>query len=165
MRTRNLSASLAVALAAALAVTACGGGSPSSNGRSASTKSKGATEVDAATDGSLGTILTTASGQVLYMFPPDDGRRVSCVGACAVMWPPLTAKAHQPPAAGQGVQQSLLGTDPNPAGGPPVVTYSGWPLYTYLDDAKPGQARGQSFLSYGGYWYVIAPDGVPNTAP
>lgn len=159
MNLRRLVTALAAALPATLALAACGGSS------SSSTSAANATQVDARTDGALGTILTTASGRVLYMFPLDDAHRVSCVNECAVMWVPLTAAHHRPPVAGSGVEQSLLGTDPNPAGGARVVTYDGWPLYTYLDDTKPGQARGQAFLSFGGYWYVIAPNGVPNTAP
>ncbi|MBO0692215.1 MAG: hypothetical protein J2P58_04910 [Acidimicrobiaceae bacterium] len=138
---------------AALVAAACGGGNGASK----------ATEVDAAQLGGLGPVLTTSRGMVLYMFPPDAERHVSCVGECAAVWPPLTAAAHVPPKAGSGVQQSLLGTDPNPAGGPPVVTYDGWPLYTFVEDVKPKQARGQAQDLNGGYWYVIAPSGQPIT--
>jgi hypothetical protein len=67
------------------------------------------------------------------------------------------------PKAGTGVKQSLLGTDPNPAGGPAVVTYDGWPLYTYSDDVDRGQYSGQGVYLDGGYWWMIAPTGQPIT--
>lgn len=138
---------------AALVAGGCGGGGAPGK----------ATVVDTVQLAQLGPVLTTSSGQVLYMFPPDAERHVTCVSRCAATWPPLTAAAHLPPEAGSGVQQALLGTDPNPAGGPPVVTYDGWPLYTYTHDVKPGQARGQAVDDDGGYWFVIAPGGQPIT--
>ena len=52
----------------------------------------------------------------------------------------------------------LLGTAPNPGGGR-VVTYRGWPLYTFLGDAAPGDATGQAADDDGGYWYVMRPAG------
>ena len=61
-------------------------------------------------------------------------------------------------AAGPGVRPGLLGTAPNPGGGR-VVTYHGWPLYTYLGDAAPGPADGQGADDDGGYWYVMRPSG------
>ena len=40
-----------------------------------------------------------------------------------------------------------------------VVTYRGWPLYTYLGDAAPGHAAGQGADDDGGYCYVMRPSG------
>ena len=40
-----------------------------------------------------------------------------------------------------------------------VITYQGWPLYTYLGDASPGHAAGQGKNDDGGYWYVMRPSG------
>jgi predicted lipoprotein with Yx(FWY)xxD motif len=139
--------------AAALLGGACGGGHGADK----------ATVVGTAQLGGLGSVLTTSTGHVLYMFPPDAQRHVTCVRLCAASWPPLTAANHVPPKAGSGVQQSLLGTDRNPAGGLSVVTYDGWPLYTYADDVKPRQASGQALDLDGGYWYVMAPSGQPIT--
>lgn len=144
---------MALLAAAALVAAGCGGGGSAS----------GATEVDTVQLGGLGPVLTTATGRVLYMFPPDAERHVTCEGKCAVVWPPLTADRHLAPKAGSGVQQSLLGTDPDPAGGAPVVTYNDWPLYTFAGDSKPKQASGQAKDLNGGYWFVIAPSGQPIT--
>jgi Secreted repeat of unknown function len=44
-------------------------------------------------------------------------------------------------------------------GGGRVVTYDGWPLYTYLGDASPGHAAGQGNDDGGGYWYAMRPSG------
>jgi predicted lipoprotein with Yx(FWY)xxD motif len=108
--------------------------------------------------GMLGTILVTNKGFALYMFPPDGARRVTCTGGCAFAWPPLKLNAGETAAAGAGVRAGLLGTMPNPGGGR-VVTYHGWPLYTYLGDASAGHAAGQGKDEDGGYWYVMRPSG------
>jgi predicted lipoprotein with Yx(FWY)xxD motif len=108
--------------------------------------------------GKLGVILVNGKGRTLYMFVPDKQRRVTCKGQCAVIWPPLKIKAGVRPTAGGAAKKSLLGTDKNPGGGR-VVTYNRWPLYTYITDSKPGQAKGQAIKLNGGYWYVLSPAG------
>ncbi len=114
--------------------------------------------VDAAPVGGLGTVLVTNKGFALYMFAPDADRHVTCTGGCATAWPPLVVQAGETVAAGPGVRPGLLGTVPNPGGGL-VVTYHGWPLYTYLGDAGPGHAAGQAADDDGGYWYVMRTSG------
>ena len=98
---------------------------------------QGRVTVERAELGQLGTVLVTNKGFALYTFPPDAARHVTCTGDCASAWPPLTLHAGQTAAAGAGVRADLLGTVPDPGGGR-VVTYHGWPLYTYLGDASPG---------------------------
>jgi len=114
--------------------------------------------VDAAPAGTLGPVLVTNKGFALYIFAPDAAGRVTCTGGCATDWPPLLVHAGQTVAAGPGVRPGLLGTAPNSGGGR-VVTYHGWPLYTYLGDAAPGPADGQGADDDGGYWYVMRPSG------
>jgi predicted lipoprotein with Yx(FWY)xxD motif len=114
--------------------------------------------VDEASMGSLGTVLVTNKGFALYMFAPDKARSVTCTGGCATAWPPLVVSAGETVTAGPGIQPGLLSTVPNPGGGR-VVTYHGWPLYTYLGDANPGHAAGQGADDDGGYWYVMRPSG------
>jgi predicted lipoprotein with Yx(FWY)xxD motif len=114
--------------------------------------------VEAAPMGSLGTVLVTNKGFALYMFEPDAARHVTCTGGCATAWPPLLVAAGQTVAPGPGIRPGLLGTDPHPGGGR-VVTYRGWPLYTYLGDAAPGHAAGQAADDDGGDWYVMRPSG------
>ena len=91
----------------------------------------------------------TNRGFPLYMFAPDAARNVTCTGGCATAWPPLLVHAGQTIAAGQDVRPGLLGTAPNPGGGR-VVTYHGWPLYTYLGDTAAGHAAGQGEDDDGG---------------
>jgi predicted lipoprotein with Yx(FWY)xxD motif len=140
----------------------CGGGSSSASPSPGGSPSRH-TVVNTRPVGELGPVLVTATGQTLYMFPPDVERHVTCVATCAATWPPLTVASGQKPEAGSGVEQSLLGTDPDPSGGPAVVTYDGWPLYTYQDDLQAGQANGQGINLDGGYWYVMDPSGQPIT--
>ena len=107
----------------------------------------------------LGTILVDSKGRTLYMFVPDKQKKVTCVGNCARIWPPLMLKSGAKAAAAGGVKQSLLGSDKDPAGGR-VVTYNRWPLYLYLGDSKPGVAAGQALNLNGGLWYVLSPSGA-----
>lgn len=154
------------AVACVVGITACGSnGGPSS--QTAPTSSgvasspQGSAEVlKTATVPGLGTVLVNANGYVLYMFPPDKRHQVTCTGACAGSWPPATVPAGTIPKAGPEVQQSLIGTvpNPNPAGGR-VVTYDGWPLYTYAADTQPGMASGQGINVNGGLWFVMRPSG------
>jgi predicted lipoprotein with Yx(FWY)xxD motif len=113
----------------------------------------------------LGVVLVDGQGRALYMFAPDKQARVTCKKACAAVWPPVKLAKGQKLAAAGGVKRSLLGSDPNPAGGR-VVTYNKWPLYTYVADTKPGQATGQALNLNGGLWYVLAASGkVIRTKP
>jgi predicted lipoprotein with Yx(FWY)xxD motif len=115
-----------------------------------------------------GTILVDSSGYPLYVFAPDRQRAVTCTGPCAVVWPPLKSASSESPVAGPGVDAKLLGLDADPAGGQ-VVTYNGWPLYTYRVDSEVGAgsalASGQGLNLNGGYWYVILASGAPVVRP
>jgi predicted lipoprotein with Yx(FWY)xxD motif len=113
----------------------------------------------------LGTVLVNSKGLTLYMFVPDKQKRVTCKGTCAVVWPPVKLAAGQKAVATGQAKQSLIGSDRNPSGGK-VVTYNRWPLYTYVVDTKPGQAKGQGLNLNGGLWYVLSPAGkVIKTKP
>jgi len=106
----------------------------------------------------LGTVLVNSKGRTLYMFVPDKRKKVTCVRACAAIWPPVKLpKGAKPVASGQA-KSSLLGSDRDPTGGR-VVTYAHWPLYTYVADTKAGTAKGQALNLNGGLWYVLTPSG------
>ncbi len=60
------------------------------------------------------------------------------------------------PAGRRGLEDDGFGADP--AGGR-VVTYAGWPLYTYVGDTAPGTVKGQGLDANGGLWYVLSPAG------
>ena len=107
----------------------------------------------------VGTVLVNAAGRTLYVFAPDKAKRVTCNSGCQSFWPAATLPTHAILKAEGSVKQSLLGTDPNPVSHERVVTYNGWPLYTYLGDSASGQANGQNLNQTGGYWWVMRPNG------
>jgi len=95
------------------------------------------------------TVLTNAEGRTLYWFAPDTATKSVCNGSCAGYWPPV----HGPLSAGPGVT-GKLGTIKR-ADGSIQETYNGHPLYTYIADSGPGQARGNNVDLNGGYWHVV----------
>jgi predicted lipoprotein with Yx(FWY)xxD motif len=149
----------------ALAAAGCGG---SSNGDNASastappkTTSGQAATVGTANVGSLGTILVDSQGRTLYLFAKDTGTKSACSGACASAWPPLRDSGK--PTAGTGLNASLLGTAPR-SDGDPQVTYNGHPLYTFVMDQKPGDAKGQGVTAFGASWFTLTSAGNQVTA-
>lgn len=158
-RARTPVAAAAVAMLA-LSAAGCGGGGSAASGAGTTTPAKvPAVKIGTAQIAGLGTVLVNGQHHALYAFLPDDRKQVSCVGACASIWPPLLLAAGQKPIADTGVKASLLGSDPNPTASGRVVTYAGWPLYAYGGDAAPGEATGQAKNLNGGFWYVMSPDG------
>ncbi|HLX19921.1 MAG TPA: hypothetical protein VKR23_07195 [Gaiellaceae bacterium] len=115
--------------------------------------------IKTATIKGLGTIIVNSAGKTIYMFAPDKQKAVTCFKTCATIWPPIKVAAGQKIVAAGGAKQSLLGSDPDKAGGR-VVTYNHWPLYLYLGDRKAGVAAGQALDLNGGYWYVLSPSGA-----
>jgi predicted lipoprotein with Yx(FWY)xxD motif len=120
----------------------------SAGGEPTSAKGAGVT-LKTATIGGV-TILTSANGFTLYWFAPDSAAVSRCTGSCAAYWPPVTGT----PTAGPGVTTGKLGMIKRP-GGTTQVTYDGHPLYTYIGDNAPGQARGNKLDLNGGYWYEV----------
>ena len=99
------------------------------------------------------TVLTNAGGLTLYWFAPDTPATSKCTGSCTAYWPPVTGN----PRAGPGVT-GKLGTINRPGGGL-QATYNGHPLYTYIGDDGPGQARGNNLNLNGGLWYEVPASG------
>jgi predicted lipoprotein with Yx(FWY)xxD motif len=160
---RRVVTGLAAVLAAAGSLAAGCASSSASSGHPAGDSSAGrgpAVTIRARSLHGVGTVLVSSTGYALYMFEPDAQRQVTCTGLCAATWPPVKISASARLAAGPGVRSSLLGSDPDPAGGR-VVTYNGWPLYTYSGDVQPGQDTGQGIDLNGGIWYLMRPSGAP----
>jgi len=99
------------------------------------------------------TVVTNADGLTLYWFAPDTPATSKCTGSCTAYWPPVTGN----PRAGPGVT-GKLGTIKRPGGGL-QATYNGHPLYTYIGDDGPGQARGNNLNLNGGLWYEVPVSG------
>jgi predicted lipoprotein with Yx(FWY)xxD motif len=144
----------AAVTACVVAVAACGGGSGGSAKSPPAQKAATGVTVKVSTT-KLGRILTDANGRTLYLFEKDKGAESSCNGACASIWPPLTAATR---VAGPGVAAAKLGSTTR-ADGKTEATYAGHPLYTYVGDSKPGDTRGQGLDQFGAEWYVLAPSG------
>jgi predicted lipoprotein with Yx(FWY)xxD motif len=104
---------------------------------------------------SLGDVLVDSQGRTLYLFEKDKGMTSDCSGACASIWPPLTATKA---VAGAGLSAVKLSVAKQP-GGASDVTYAGHPLYTYVGDTKPGETKGQGLNQFGAGWYVLSPSG------
>ena len=45
-------------------------------------------------------MLVDSKGHTLYTFEPDNHSKVTCVGSCAVVWPPLKLAAASDHGAG-----------------------------------------------------------------
>ena len=103
----------------------------------------------------LGTVLVNAQGRSLYLFLKDKNGKSACSGACAKAWPPLMTTG-KPKAAG-GANAKLLGTTKRSNG--TQVTYNGHPLYTFFQDTKAGQTKGQGSNFFGALWYVMGTNG------
>ena len=125
-----------------IALASTGGG-----GESASAASE--VTLKTATIGGVA-VLTSEKGFTLYWFVPDSPVASRCTGSCAAYWPPVIGT----PRAGPGVPTSKLGTIKRP-GGSTQATYAGHPLYSYIGDDAPGQARGNKIDLNGGYWYEV----------
>lgn len=102
-------------------------------------------------DSSLGSILVDRDGNTLYLFTPDEQGESVCYDQCEANWPPLVGEVE----AGDGVNGSLLGLAPRQDGSE-QVTYNGWPLYYFANDAAPGDVNGQGVNDV---WYVVSPEG------
>ena len=103
----------------------------------------------------LGNVLADGAGNVLYLYTRDERETSNCSGGCLTAWPPLMTDGT--PQAGDGVNADRLGVIQAPDG-KSQVTYNGWPLYYFANDAAPGEARGQD---RGDVWYVVSAFGGP----
>jgi len=95
------------------------------------------------------TVLTNSKGLTVYMFAADSPGKSNCYGDCASYWPPVIGSATH--AAGvPGTFGTTTRTD-----GTKQVTWNGHPLYTYVADGGPGQAKGNNLNLNGGLWKEI----------
>ena len=155
---RMLLALPAIAAAAAvLAACSSSGTSSTSGGGSTSTSSPAAATAGSLKTATIGgaTVLTNANGFTLYSFAPDTSTKSNCNGACAQNWPPVKG-----PATASGVK-GTFGTIKR-SDGSTQATFDGHPLYAFVGDTAPGQAKGNGLNAAGGLWHEITTSG---TAP
>jgi predicted lipoprotein with Yx(FWY)xxD motif len=103
-------------------------------------------------------VLTTTQGLTLYSLSAEQGGRFICTsGACTQLWHPLSASG-----APSGV--ASLGTVARPDG-TRQVTYKGMPLYTFAQDQRPGDVKGQGFKDVGTWGAVTVAGAGAAAAP
>ena len=177
--TKTLPAISLLALAAVMAIAGCGSSNSSSSGstsassggayggssgsaattQSPSSASTGsATPVSVGSASGVGQVLVDSKGMTLYYFEKDKkgNGKSACSGACASAWPPMTTSGAAK--AMSSVQASMLGTIKR-SDGTTQVTYAGWPLYTFVEDKKPGEDNGTDSKAFGASWYPLHPNG------
>ncbi len=90
----------------------------------------------------LGSSLVGPNGMTLYIFTNDtQGEASACYDNCAVAWPPLLVESAEDIVSGVNLNAEL-GTIER-TDGTLQVTYNGWPLYYWQDDAAIGDATGE----------------------
>ena len=144
-------------LAATLMIAACGSsGSTTSSSAAPATSAPAASSSSALKTATIGgaTVLTNARGFTLYWFVPDTSTKSNCNGSCATYWPPVKG----PATAGAGVTGKL--TTITRSDGSMQATYNGHPLYTYVGDKAPGQAKGNGLNLSGGVWHEVTASGA-----
>ena len=105
------------------------------------------------------TVLTNAKGFTVYSFAPDTPTTSRCNGQCAKYWPPVKG----PVTAGAGVPGTL--DTITRSDGFTQATYDGHPLYTYVADTAPGQAKGNGRNLSGGVWHEVTTSGAAAPSP
>jgi len=142
------------ATAAVLAACSSSGTSTTSGGSSTSTSSPAAATAGSLKTTTIGgaTVLTNANGFTLYSFAPDTSTKSNCNGACAQNWPPVKG-----PATASGVK-GTFGTIKR-SDGSTQATFDGHPLYAFVGDTAPGQAKGNGLNAAGGLWHEITTSG------
>jgi predicted lipoprotein with Yx(FWY)xxD motif len=155
--------------AVALVAAACGSSGSSSTSGSGSSGGGSSPSAAAAGSGSSSSmvksttisgvkVLTNAKGFTLYWFVPDTSTKSNCNGACAQYWPPVKG----PVTAGTGVT-GKIGVITRQDGSK-QATYDGHPLYTYVSDTAPGQAKGNGVNLSGGVWHEVTVTGAAAAA-
>ena len=94
-------------------------------------------------------VLANDQGFTLYWFAADTATKSACNGLCTAYWPPVKGPMTAGPCA-----TGRLGTIKR-SDGSTQATYDGHPLYTYVGDSAPGQARGNAPSMNGGPWREI----------
>jgi predicted lipoprotein with Yx(FWY)xxD motif len=155
-RPRMLLALLAAAAAAAvLAACSSGTSSSGSGGSNGSSPAAASGTLKTAKIGSA-TVLTNAKGFTLYSFAPDTSTKSNCNGSCVTYWPPVKGAVS---ASGvKGTFGTIKRSD-----GSIQATFDGHPLYTYVGDTAPGQAKGNGLNLSGGVWHEITTSGSAAT--
>jgi predicted lipoprotein with Yx(FWY)xxD motif len=103
-------------------------------------------------------VLVNRNGLTLYSLSVEQRGRFICTGSCLSLWIPLVvAKGTTPTGA------LHLGTVRRPDGRA-QVSYRGRPVYTFTEDRKPGDVKGNGFKDVG-IWRPASPTSSGSAAP
>lgn len=106
-------------------------------------------------DTGIGEALVGPDGKTLYLYASDQGTTSAVPANLLGAWPPLTVESADAAVAGEGVDQSKLGTAMQ-ADGRLWVTYNGHLLYAFSGDAAAGDTNGHKL---GNIWFALTPAG------
>jgi predicted lipoprotein with Yx(FWY)xxD motif len=127
---------------------------PADDDEEAADEPAGPATVSVASTG-IGDVLVGPDGKTLYLYASDTGTTSAVPANILSAWPPLTVASEDELVAGEGVDQSKLGTAPQPDG-QIWVTYNGHLLYGFTGDGGPGDTSGHKL---GDIWFALTPAG------
>ena len=150
---------VAAAAVAALGLAACSSSSkPASSNTNPTTTTVGQTPttpttppasgpvtISLVTHGKFGKIMVDSKGMTLYEDENDKPGKPACTGGCLTAWPPVVAPAS--PTYGPGLKASTFSVV-TLADGTKQLAANGFPLYTWMNDKKPGDATGQGIAGF-----------------
>jgi predicted lipoprotein with Yx(FWY)xxD motif len=93
---------------------------------------------------SVGTVLADAKGMTVYTYDKDTKGKSDCYGECAHYWPPVKATATDKPV---GDLTIIKRSD-----GALQWADAGKPLYTFVNDKKPGDVTGGNKNNV---WHIV----------
>jgi predicted lipoprotein with Yx(FWY)xxD motif len=148
--------SVLVTAAAVVSLAACGSSSKSSSTTTTVSKKKALVTLRLAQNAKIGKpILVNPIGKTVYLYTPDGSATTSKVpAAIKATWPAKVAGATSI-SVGPGIDRAKLVVHKQ-ANGARQLAYNGHLLYTFVGDAKAGEANGQGL---GGVWFAVLANG------
>ncbi|HZP56663.1 MAG TPA: hypothetical protein VFC53_03810 [Dehalococcoidia bacterium] len=134
------------------ATPSTGAVTPQASGTPAAGAATGAAALKVANVPNIGMVLTDGAGLTLYTFKNDvaNSGKSSVPASILPNWPPLTTDGTPTKTADiTGELTTFTGSD-----GKTWVAYKGMPLYHFINDKAPGDAKGQGI---GGVWFAAQP--------
>ena len=98
-------------------------------------------------------VLTDEKGMTLYTFDKDANGVSACYGPCAVKWPPFLADDSAKAKKGWSTTTRKDGSK--------QWMYNNKPLYTWINDKKPGDATGDGVK---GVWHTATKGGYKKSS-
>lgn len=99
--------------------------------------------------------LADAYGRSLYVNLAESDGVSRCDVECAARWLPVLIRGET--TVNKGADEGLVGRTVR-SDGQEQLTYGGFPVYYFVDDARAGQYFGQAVE---GEWFLISPTGEP----